>query len=161
MKTLVAYATKSGTSEKCANLIAKEFDNVDIVNLSETAHPQFLEYDLIIAGGPVRMANLHAHLIRFLKANIRKLEKKNIALFICCMEQGEKVQEHIEKGFPKQLREVALAISHLGAELNWDKMGTLERAMMKKIVSSQKIDEPCINEDAIKGFVEKIKASLA
>ncbi|MEZ4812745.1 MAG: flavodoxin domain-containing protein [Caldisericia bacterium] len=139
MKTLVAYATKSGTSEKCANLIAKEFDNVDIVNLSETAQPQFLEYDLIIAGGPIRMGNLHAHLIRFLKANIRKLEKMNIALFICCMEQGEKLQEHIEKGFPKQLREVALAISHLGAELNWEKMGMLERAMMKKLFHPRRL----------------------
>lgn len=161
MKTLIAYATKSGASEKCANLIAKEFDGADVVNLTDTPQPEFLTYDLIIAGGPVRMGNLHAHLIRFLKANIRKLEKMNIALFMCCMEQGEKLQEQIEKGFPKQLREIALAVEHLGAELNWDKMGMLERAMMKKIVSSQKLAEPCINEPAVKAFSEKIKASLA
>ena len=99
MKILIAYATKSGTSEKCADLIAEHFDSPDVVNLTENPNPDVRDYDLIIAGGSVRMGNLHAHLIRFMKVNLRKLGKKQMAFFVCCMSKGDKLTQQIEKGF--------------------------------------------------------------
>jgi len=160
VKTLIAYATKSGASKYCAELISKEFESPDIIDLTNDANPVVTQYDLIIAGGSVRMGNLHAHLIRFMKANIRKLEKMNIAFFVCCMETGDKLQAQIEKGFPKILREQAIEIAHLGAQLNWDKMGSLEKTIMKKMVSSKGIADPSIDEQKIKDFINKIKSSI-
>jgi len=160
MKTLIAFATKSGTSEKCASMIAEHFDSPDIVDLSKNSNPDVRDYDLIIAGGSVRMGNLHAHLIRFMKVNLRKLEDKQMAFFVCCMNKGEKFDQQVEKGFPKAIRENAIEIAHLGALLKWDKMNLLERSIMKKIVESEKLEEPKIDATAVEEFVSKVKSTV-
>jgi menaquinone-dependent protoporphyrinogen oxidase len=47
MKTLIAYATKTGTTEKCAKMLAEKLGSADLFNLSNGT-PDLSKYDMVI-----------------------------------------------------------------------------------------------------------------
>lgn len=51
MKILIAYAGKSGTTEKCAGLLSEKLPNATIVNLNLNS-PDIGGFDAVIVGGP-------------------------------------------------------------------------------------------------------------
>ena len=54
MKILIAYHSKNGTSEKCAQLLLKQVGAADLADLKKKT-PDFESYDLIVIGGSIRM----------------------------------------------------------------------------------------------------------
>ena len=90
-KTLVAYATKGGATEKAANEIAETLREkhklaVDVVNLRKEKNPDVSKYENVILGAGVRMGRIYKELMELLEND---LEKKKIALFIVCGEAGD------------------------------------------------------------------------
>lgn len=56
-KILIAYAGKTGTTEKCAGILAQKLKCVIVSNLVVET-PNIDEYDLIIIGGSIRARKL-------------------------------------------------------------------------------------------------------
>ena len=84
------------------------------------------------------------------------LLKKRIALFMVCMEKGEKCLEQFTNAFPTELREVSIANGFMGGEFNFDRMNFMERAIVKKIAGkSSNVNE--IDYEAINVFTNKLK----
>lgn len=54
MNTLIIYASKTGTTEKCANQINRQLKNSKMVNILEQ-NEDINRYNLIIIGTPIRM----------------------------------------------------------------------------------------------------------
>ena len=45
MKTLIVYASKTGTTEKCAGIIGQNLKDATIINLSARQNEDFNKYD--------------------------------------------------------------------------------------------------------------------
>ncbi|MEM5872489.1 MAG: flavodoxin domain-containing protein [Candidatus Aenigmatarchaeota archaeon] len=81
MKTLVAYASKGGTTEKYAQDISKIL-KADIVNLRKD-NPDISNYDMIIVGFGIRIGKAYKEAIDFLKNDFKN---KKVAIFISSLE---------------------------------------------------------------------------
>jgi menaquinone-dependent protoporphyrinogen oxidase len=100
MKTLVAFATKSGVTAESANIIAgvlkeKFGHEVDIVNLKENKSPDISGYDNVFIGSGVRMGRWYRRAKKMLK-NDFKDKKVVIFLSACSAADPEKYDEAIE-----------------------------------------------------------------
>lgn len=158
MKTAIIYISRHGTSEKVAQQIAKYFPNeeVDIINLKKQKLHSLSPYHRIILGGSIHMGKVHKKTTAFLEKYHQELLDKQLALFLCCMEKGQKAQEQFDLAFPESLRNNALSKGLLGFEYILEKMSFIERVMLKKITGKDKSFSK-IDDEAIRSFVDGIK----
>ena len=80
--------------------------------------------------------------------------KKQVGLFVCCMDPDANEQELIDRAFPPSLVEHALASGFFGGELNIKKMNLLQKIMTRKAARLQK--EPDIDFHSILEFARTI-----
>lgn len=79
------------------------------------------------------MGQVHKKTKRFINQYNDVLLNKELGLYLCCMEKGEKAQEQYDLAFTNELQNHAKANAMMGFEYLLDKMGFLEKKMMKKI----------------------------
>ncbi|WP_462280425.1 flavodoxin domain-containing protein [Salinivirga cyanobacteriivorans] len=160
MKTLIVYATKHGTTEQIAKLIAeKAAHNTDMVNLKKEKKVDLHPYDQIIIGGSIHAGTIQKSLRKFIEGSMSQLLQKRIALFLSCMYK-QKAQEQFDTVFPEILRTHAQSKQLTGGEFRFDKMNFLERAIVKKVAGiGQSISN--INHDAIERLLEEMNLKTA
>lgn len=112
MKTLIAYATKSGASRECAKLLADKLADCFLVDLSKQV-PDIASYDTVILGSGVRMGNIYKPMRGFIEKNRDALLAKKIAIYLC-NSYPNTFQKAIEKNIPKELTDRCLCIESLG-----------------------------------------------
>ena len=157
MKILIAYATRFGTTEKCAGILAellreKNYE-VEIVDLKKDKRVKPENYDLVIIGGSFLIARMNAYVQKFVKRNLNTLLNIKTAVFMCGFD--ENWENEIKKGFPQELLDKAVTKSYFGYEFNLDKMNPMFKKMMQK---ASETTEPVskINTENIKKFAEEI-----
>jgi len=156
MKTLILYGTTHGTTEKCAFKLANCFaDDVDVLNLEENNGIDITGYDTVIIGGAIRLGRMNRSVSNFCNRNLSILRQVKIGLFICCMNGMDQAKEYLEAGFPRELRQQAIANGYFGGELNFEEMTSLERSLLKNILNIDK-SISMIKEDHIKEFAHII-----
>ena len=69
MKTLIIYASKTGTTEKCAKEINRQLKDSKVINILNQKE-DINRYDLIVVGTPVRMGMINKEIKKFLISNI-------------------------------------------------------------------------------------------
>ena len=82
MKTLIAYASKTGTAEKCARMLAERIPDATLCDLCKEK-PDPSAYDQVIVGGGVRMGALHVDARQYLDGCKPILLQKRLGLFLC------------------------------------------------------------------------------
>lgn len=112
MTVLVLYATKTGATIQCANLIATEIPNCTLCNI-EVEKPAIQEYDSIILGAGVRDGRIYKPIRDFIKKNQQDLLNKRTGYFIC-NEKPKETEEIIERNIPSDLKEAAVIIASFG-----------------------------------------------
>ncbi|WP_066890996.1 flavodoxin domain-containing protein [Clostridium nigeriense] len=141
MKTLIVYSSKYGCTKKCSELLKKELkDEVNVVNLNNTKDIDLNKYHKVIIGGSIYIGQIRKEVKEFCSKNLEILKGKKIALFICCMQEGEAIDTTFIQNFPKELIDTAIIKESFGGEFNFFKMNFFERFIVKKIakVSSDK-----------------------
>src|SRR5680860_477984 len=123
MKILIAFATRFGTTEKCAEMLAellreKDYE-VEFANLKKDKSVSLKNYDLVVLGGSFLMARMNNFVNNFIKKNLNELINKKTALFMCGADENWEAE--IKKGFPEKLLDSAVTKGYFGYELNWDK----------------------------------------
>ena len=156
MKTLIIYASKTGTVEKCVTYIKqkrKDMEVVSIYNLSKSIE----EYDCIIIGSPIRMGLLDKKIKDFILRNKECLKRKRTAYFIyCCFQENFKT--YFEQNIPKDLLEDAIALESFGGELDFKKQKGFDKLMTKMVSKMiKKNNKAKILTENIESFLEKIK----
>lgn len=142
MNTLLLYATKYGCTEKCAKKLSQRLTgHVDVKNIKELKQSNLQMYDKIIIGGSIYMGKIQLKIKKFCKDNISLLEKKKIALFLCCMFTGEKAEENLKKAFPEELYTNAIVKDYFGGEMNFKQMSFLDKQITKMVATASKSDE--------------------
>jgi len=157
MKILIAYATRYGTTEKCAvilgDLLREKQHDVNILDLKKNKNINLSDYEIVIVGGSFIMFRLNSLVKKFVNSNIKSLLKMKTGVFMCGADDNWK--EEIKKGFPEELLKSAFSQGYFGFEMLWDKMSPFFRGMLQK---TYKTTEPVlkINKENIEKFAEEI-----
>jgi menaquinone-dependent protoporphyrinogen oxidase len=155
MKTLIAYSTTLGCTEQCASKLKDDIgEDVEMVRISSRRRYNLEKYDTIIVGGSIHEGMIQRSVYKFCESNLDVLRKKQVGLFVCCMDSDANEQELIKRAFPDSLLEHALASGFFGGELNIKKMNLLQKIMTRKAARLQK--EPDIDFQRILEFARTI-----
>ncbi len=155
MNILIVYATKTGTTQNCANKIKTEIIDsvVDVVDVKNIKNVDLKSYATIILGSSIYMGRINKKMRKFIMKNHSLLLEKQLHLFVCGMARGEEGIKFLQTQIDSQLFNHAKQIKQLGFEIHLEKLNPLFRAIMKKIVEETKpevgLDEKEINEFAL------------
>ena len=140
MKTLIIYSTKTGTTKKCAALLAANIgaDSCDLVSVEESV-PELSGYECVVIGSYVRMGVIDKKVSAFLQKNKEELFKMKFGLFICCC-LADKISDAIEKNFSEEFMDHAAIIDCFGGELPKDKIKGMDKLIVKSIIRIAKTD---------------------
>jgi len=156
MKTLIAYSTTLGCTEQCASKLKEDLgDDVEMVRISRRRRFTLQDYTNIIIGGSIHEGMIQRSVFKFCENNLEVLLQKQVGLFVCCMDPDANEKELIDRAFPEQLVEHALASGFFGGELNIKKMNLLQKIMTRKAARLKK--EPDIDFQKILDFARKIQ----
>jgi menaquinone-dependent protoporphyrinogen oxidase len=150
MKTLILYATKYGSTEKIAKLLAEKIPNCTIQNVKKDNKINWDEWDSIILGGSIYVGKMQKKITLFCQENEAKILAKKVGLFTCAMNIEAHSQKEWEQFFSKKLVDNCNVMMCLGGEFQFDKMNFVEKAIVKKVAkisqSTSKIDLNAIEE---------------
>lgn len=126
MKSILIYKSKTGFTEKYANWISEEI-NCKVVNISAIQKVDFNKYDLIIFGSRIHAGRIDG---------LDKIKKFNLGnkLIIFATGATPKETNSIQEVWKNNLsKEELQVIKHfyIPAGLNYEKMGFLDKVMMK------------------------------
>lgn len=156
MKILIAYSTKYGSVEKCAEFLKKELvHDVQLYNVKTKLTVNIDEYDMVLLGGSVYIGKTQKELTNFLKKHESALLKKQLGLFICCGAE-DRSDTYMKDIFTEAIYNHASAKAYTGYAYYLEKMSFIEKAMIKKMVKINHNVED-IKYENITAFVEKIK----
>ena len=162
MKTLILYATKSGTTKKCAALLAANLgaDSCALWDLCD-GEPALFGYDTLVLGSYLRMGVVDKRLTAFLEKHRDEILEKPFGLFLCgCVE--EKISEAIVKNFREEFLEKALCVDFFGGELSPEKCRGAEKLIVRALHQIALKDENFklaekIRPEVITAFAEELK----
>jgi len=157
MKTIITYCTNHGCTEKVAGQI-RDFLRSDTTlhNLKSKDQPDLHKFDRVIIGGSIHAGQIQKKVKEFYTKNMDLLLEKELGIFICCMEEGEKAKEEMKVVFPEKLLNHAKATACLGGEFNFEKMNFLEKMIVKKVAKVEQSTSN-IDHEAIKFFSNKMQ----
>ena len=149
--------SKHGTTQKVALKIYEKLNNpkVELIDLRKNKNLDISGYSTIIIGGSIHAGMIQKRMKSFCESNLESLLKKKIALFLCCMEEGDKAIAQFENAFPESLRKHSLKNEIMGGEFLFERMNFLEKAIVKKI-AGVKGNISKINEQKIEEFTSII-----
>ena len=174
MKILITYATKYGAAEKCAHSIAEKLNGeCDLVNLKKEQPRALSSYDKIIIGGSVYASNIQKEVKDFCEQNTALLLSKPLGLFLSCMGLNQQeLTSNFKFSFSDELMEHATVADALGGVFDYNKMGFLEKQVIKivgrrlkkqgraDIVLDGKTNFSSISPERIEVFAEYMNKAL-
>lgn len=168
MNILIAYASKSGTTAKCAALLAAELEGhkVTLADLRESK-PDPAEFDFTAVGSPIRMGKLLPAAANYIDETAGRLKALRCGFFICCG-YIDSAGEYVRRLIPAELRGAAEEIACFGGELTVKNHKGVERfivrAMRGDILDDGSRDGeanhlclPSIMTDSIRRFADVIR----
>ncbi len=120
-KTLIAYATRGGTTEDYAKAISvvlrDEFKmQADLVNLRKSRNPDLTQYQNIIVGAGIRMFRMHKEGARFLGK--KDFGEKNVGIFLSSLEpRDEAIKKYVDVILQKNITLKPIAVEVFGGRM--------------------------------------------
>ncbi len=154
MKTLIAYATKYGTAEACAKLLAQALkDGADLANLSAGQHPNPADYDAVVVGGSIYAGMLRRQARHFCKKYKKELLKVRFGCFLCKASPPQESQDEFGSNFDSELLAHAAAKSSFGGEVKEEKLGFWDKLIMGTVAKrGGGMRPPHIDKEKIRSF---------
>jgi menaquinone-dependent protoporphyrinogen oxidase len=136
VKTAIIYASKHGTTEKVARLIQQKItDGAELFFLKEKPQIDLKRFENVIIGASIHAGSIQTEVKHFMEANQTMLLEKNLALYLCCMNEAEE-KAQFENNYPEALRNHSLCNAIVGGEYLLEKMNFVERYLVKKIAGA-------------------------
>lgn len=161
MKTLIVYATKTGTTKKCAALLAANLgiESCALWNMAD-GEPDLSGYDGLVFGSPLRMGVIDKKMAAFFQKKKAEILERRFGIFLCgCLE--EKVSEAITKNFSEDFLEKARSVEYFGGELSAEKSKGLDKLVIRSFFKIAQKDPDFhltekIRPEAITGFAGEL-----
>ncbi|MFW6362352.1 MAG: flavodoxin domain-containing protein [Spirochaeta sp.] len=155
MKTLIAYATKYGATEKAARKLAEQLSGeVELINLVQKRTPDISGCDRVIIGGSIYCGNIQEEVKQFSSENQQQLLQQPLGLFICCKDE-ENADEQLQNAFDPQLVQHAAHTGYFGYEYNFRKMNFFLRMLIRKFARIKE-SQFKLREENISDFARKM-----
>jgi menaquinone-dependent protoporphyrinogen oxidase len=155
MKTLILYATKTGTTREVAGRIAKKFDGAVLHDLKQPNIPSVAEFDRVIVGSSVYAGMIRKEAKTFLTQNTEILKTKTLGLFTCGFDASRE-KDYFNTNFPADVLQAAKVAYFLGGIFDPEKAGALGRFAIKVIAKqTEYLDN--VDNDKIGKFAEILK----
>lgn len=87
MKILIAYTSRTGTTARCAEMLAKILrarSEVELCDMSANTVGAPENYDAVVLGSSVRMGRISKQVKGYVKDNLEALNNMPCAFFLCC-----------------------------------------------------------------------------
>lgn len=161
MKTLIVYATKHGSSKKCAEILAdKLMGKVDLCNIIHGKAPELSQYDKVIIGGSIYAGTIAKELSNFCKNNIQALKGKKLGLYICCMNDKE-ADKQLRNVFSEELINQSSVSKSFGGEFKFKEMNFFERLITKMVSKSLAKEDPSAVIDTKKDISRILEGNIS
>jgi menaquinone-dependent protoporphyrinogen oxidase len=138
MRTMIAYASKTGTAERCAAALAERIPGAMLFDLDKIK-PDPSDYDQVIVGGSVRVGALNAAARGYLDGAKLALLKKPLGIFLCAG-NDEGVDKVVENNIDAELRAHADSIASFGGDMRPEKFRGIEKFVVKMVLKAAKRD---------------------
>ncbi len=154
MKTLIAYATRYGTCERCARSLARSLgDHVDLLNVRhgrfpDGSKPDFGSYDAFIIGGPIYGGKIMRDVPAFCESHRELLEARKVGLYVCCLYEGAQAEEELAAAYPPWLTARAVSKKSFGGAVRISRLKSLDRFLMKRVADTD-VDLDTVDEASI------------
>lgn len=150
MNTLIIYASKHGTSEKCAaELSQKLTGKIDMCSIKGGKIPELSQYERVIIGGSIYVGKVQKEVSDFCINNLNLLKQKKVGLYLCCMNKKE-FETQLKNAFPQELIKIAAAVENFGGEFRFKEMNLLEKAAVKMVSKVMAKEDPSMPETDMK-----------
>ncbi len=158
MKILVAYASGTGVTEKCARLLAEKLPGAEVCDLKKNVVDPS-SYDAVIVGGSIRFGALAPQARTYLEKCEPILTGKRLGLFICCGAENN-IDDVFARNVPEKLLAHAAPRMSFGGELAVERARGFERLMLKMMLKHSGKNGPAarLYPERIAEFAEKIMA---
>lgn len=150
MKTLIAYASRYGTTRECARSIAEKIGGeTRLVDLRREGMPDLAGYDSVVVGGPIYGGKIVRVVRRFCEQRRDELLLRRVGLFVCCLYEGETARAELEEAFPAWLNSHALIRRALGGAIAYESLSSVDRYLVRRVarlggnIRTVKEDEIC------------------
>jgi menaquinone-dependent protoporphyrinogen IX oxidase len=120
-KTLIAYATRGGTTEDYAKAISDVLTDefimqADLINLRKSRNPDLTQYQNIIAGAGIRMFRMHREGANFLEK--KNFGEKNVGIFLSSLEpRDEAIKKYVDVILQKNITLKPIAVEVFGGRM--------------------------------------------
>lgn len=160
MKTLIAYASRYGTSEKVAGLLAERLaGSTQMVNIVEQSNVEWATIDHVIVGGSIRMGKVQTELTTWLDTFEAELLKRPLGLYLCAGTPTEiERKRELEGAYKEALRNHAYFVEVVGHGYDFDRMSFLDKAIVR-MMAKQTVNSLNLEETKIDELVELAQAS--
>jgi len=160
---LVAYGTRTGTTESIAEVVGEilcgqgaEVDLRDARQVEEVSR-----YDAVVLGSAIRAGNLMPEIVKFVEANQAALEERPLAAFVVCATLKEDTEENREeaRAYLDPIRELvdpALEGFFAGA-IDGSKLSLPVRLMMKAMKAE---DGDWTDWEAVRAWAGRLPEAL-
>ncbi len=172
MKILIAYSSATGTTKKCANMLAEQLSSHEVTLCDLSAETPCLDgYDFAAVGGYIRRGKLCRHTKKFIEDNREALLGMRAGYFICCG-YTDSAGEYIRRNIPAELLASAVYYTGFGGVLNPKLVHGFDRLLVRIAIKSVLDDGsrdgepvslflPSIFPESIGLFAQMIKGSFA
>ncbi len=136
MKTLILYASKTGTTKRCAALLAANL-GAESCTLCDifSGEPNLADFDCAAIGSYLRMGVIDKKVAAFIKKNRERLFAMPFGVFFCgCLE--DKVSDAIVKNFDEGVLEHALCVECFGGVPAPEKQSGAAKLILKMMLKA-------------------------
>lgn len=156
MKALIAYATKTGASRRCARHLAKLL-GADVADLAADK-PDLSTYDTVVVGGGIRAGALNKDAKNFITQNTDALAQKKLGFFTC---NASGLDDYLNTQNFGPLLDKAVVRASFGGEVDPDNVTGIAKTVLKslrKIADKNgSIQTAPVDEAAIESFAQALK----
>lgn len=120
-KTLIAYATRGGTTEEYAEAISAVLTDelkmqADLVNLKKSLNPDLTQYQNIIVGAGIKMFKMHKEGAQFLEK--KNFGEKNVGIFLSSLvPRDEAIKKYVDVILQKNTTLKPIAVEVFGGRM--------------------------------------------
>ena len=158
MKTIIAYTSRYGCTEKAANLLKSSMGgDIDVVNLIHDKELSLTAYDTVILGGSIYYGKIQKEMTAFVNKIKPQLSDKHVGLFICAGMKGDQAAQELWTAFPEDLLLSASAIEVFGDEVYHDKLTLMDKFVLRMVGGKGKKSQG-LSVEAIERFASAMKA---
>lgn len=168
MKTLVAYATRAGSTEGVARAVAETLRGVGVeTDLKPVSEVRDLSpYGAVVLGSAIRVGKPLSEAVRFARANRDELRKLPMALFAVCMTMGEDTEANRAEveGYLVPLKEIVepVDVGLFAGVIDTGKLGCLLGAIFAVACRVKGIEQRDYRDwDKIRAWAETLVPKLS